>query len=64
MYTDVLNPQEMELEPIVNYLSRVLGTELWSYGRALSALNPWAISLLHHSAFPWLRSFVNLFLVV
>lgn len=64
MYTDVLNPREMELEPVVNHLSRVLGTELWSYGRTFSALNPWAISLLHHSTFPWLRSSVDLFLVI
>lgn len=57
MYTDVLNPREMELELVVNHLSRVLGTELWSYGRALSALNPWAVSLLPYSAFPWLIYF-------
>lgn len=60
MCTDVLNPREMELEPVVNHLSRVLGTELWYYGRAFSALNPWAISLL-----PSLRfSMAHLFLVI
>lgn len=39
-----LECQELELQAVVSHVIRVLGTELWSSGRAASTTNHWANS--------------------